>query len=202
MKYIFVTGAPGSKWSSVVKHIYFSDSIDHSDYIEERVYKHAATGKMEVMHTGAYFDPGMEFGKFFNELNYYDKDECELEFDRPFTGNGIRIIKSHHFAYHIEFLKENWPDCPIVLVHRDNDACLGWWVRCGHFNIKYPNYTYYQDLSHMANHIDNQNREIKTSMKCGVTVPDNLTLCDLLKIKPPADTFQQYNLEDINVSLL
>ena len=30
-KYIFVSGAPGSKWSSVVKNIYYSPSIDSSD---------------------------------------------------------------------------------------------------------------------------------------------------------------------------
>ena len=32
MKYIFVAGAPGSKWSSVCKNIYFSGDIDTSDY--------------------------------------------------------------------------------------------------------------------------------------------------------------------------
>ena len=31
MKYIFVTGAPGSKWSSVVKHINSSADLDQTD---------------------------------------------------------------------------------------------------------------------------------------------------------------------------
>ena len=83
MKYIFVAGAPGSKWSSVVKNIYYSPSIDRSDYTEERTYHHAAGGETQLMHLGAYFDPGMEFGDFFDKLNLCNKEQCELEFDRP-----------------------------------------------------------------------------------------------------------------------
>ena len=36
MKYIFLAGAPGSKWSSVAKNIYYSADIDRSDYRDER----------------------------------------------------------------------------------------------------------------------------------------------------------------------
>jgi len=71
MKYIFVAGAPGSKWSSVVKNIYYSPDIDRSDYSDSRTYYHDASGKLELMHLGAYFDPGMEFGHFFDQLNQY-----------------------------------------------------------------------------------------------------------------------------------
>ena len=60
MKYIFVAGAPGSKWSSVVKNIYYSPSVDQSDYSDARTYYHDASGQRELMHLGAYFDPGME----------------------------------------------------------------------------------------------------------------------------------------------
>ena len=43
MKYIFVAGAPGSKWSSVCKNIYFSDSIDQTDASsKDREYWHDA----------------------------------------------------------------------------------------------------------------------------------------------------------------
>ena len=104
MKYIFVAGAPGSKWSSVVKNIYHSPDIDCSDYSDARTYYHDASGKRELMHLGAYFDPGMEFGDFFDQLDQYTKDQCEAEFDRPFSGEGIRIIKSHVFANQIDFI--------------------------------------------------------------------------------------------------
>jgi hypothetical protein len=48
MKYIFVTGAPGSKWSSVVKNIYYSSSVDRSDSSLERTYR-------DELHLGAYW---------------------------------------------------------------------------------------------------------------------------------------------------
>ena len=48
MKYIFVAGAPGSKWSSVVKNIYYSPDIDRSDYKDERTYYHDEIGRAHV----------------------------------------------------------------------------------------------------------------------------------------------------------
>lgn len=206
MKYIFVAGAPGSKWSSVCKNIYYSDSIDQSDASEEREYWHDASGQLDLMHIGAYFDPGMEFGDFFLFLNKYTKEECEAEFDRPFKGEGVRIIKSHVFAHHIDFLKDNWPDCPIVLVHRDNDACLGWWVRCGHFDITYPLYhKYYVNLREMSKIVDDQNRDIVNAWKRygGISPRNNRDLADILKINQPSEEYEQdYNLKDIGVKVI
>lgn len=206
MKYIFVAGAPGSKWSSVVKNIYFSPSIDQSDYSDERTYYHDASGEMDLMHIGAYYDPGMEFGDWFDELNKHTKKECEAEFDRPFSGEGVRIVKSHVFAHHIDFLKKNWPDCHIVLVHRDNDACLGWWVRCGHFNITYPSYDkYYKDLRTMSKIIDEQNKDILLACRNyeGEVLENNIELATWLGIDlPPAEYNQNYIEKDINVKVI
>ena len=158
MKYIFMTGAPGSKWSSVSKNIYYSPDIDRTDYSDARTYYHDASGTMQLMHMGAYFDPGMEFGGFFDAIDRHTRERCEAEFDRPFTGTGVRIIKSHVFAHNIDFLRDYWPDCPIVLVQRPNDACLGWWVKCGHFDITYPSYDYYfRDFKTMAQRIKQEN---------------------------------------------
>ena len=188
MKYIFIVGAPGSKWSSVAKNIYFSSNIDQSDYDENRIYGHHAG----VMHIGAYFDPGMEFGDFFDRLDQYSKLACETEFDRPFSGQGTRIIKSHVFAHHIDFLRKNWPECPIVLVHRPNDACLGWWVRSGGFNISYPDYTkYYKDLDFMAAEITRQNSAMRPYWDLGSFVYNNHELCDCVKITHPPAEYQQ-----------
>ena len=150
MKYIFCAGAPGSKWSSLIKNIYYSPSVDRSDYSEARTYWHDAPGELQLMHLGAYFDPGMEF-EVPVDLSKYSKEECEQMFDAPFTGEGVRIIKSHVFAHNIDYLKATWPDCPVILALRGDDACLGWWVKCGHFNITYPSYhKYYKDLKTMA----------------------------------------------------
>lgn len=204
MKYIFVAGAPGSKWSSVVKNIYYSPSLDQSDYSEERTYHHDASGKMELMHLGAYFDPGMEFD-LPPEMDM-SKDALEDIFDSAFTGEGIRIIKSHIFANNIDFLKACWPDCPIVLVHRPDDACLGWWVKCGHFDITYPDYSdYYQNLKVMAEKIKEQNKGIiKATYKYPNKVPlTNHMLCKMLNIElPPSEYEQNYGVSDVRVTVI
>jgi hypothetical protein len=192
MKYIFIAGAPGSKWSSVSKNIYYSPDIDRSDYSEARTYWHDAPGTLELMHMGAYFDPGMEFGDFFDRLNQYSKEECEQEFDRPFSGTGVRIIKSHVFCYHLDFIKKTWPDCPIILVHRGDDASLGWWVKCGHFDITYPSYNkYYKDLRQMAVEIKRQNSDMRQHWDYASFVYDNVGLCERLSIAVPPDEYQQ-----------
>ena len=188
MKYIFVAGAPGSKWSSVVKNIYYSTDLDQSDYSTARTYYHDAGGTMDVMHVGAYFDPGMEFS-LPPDLFTLSKDALEDIFNSAFSGNGVRIIKSHIFTNNIDFLKACWPDCPVVLVHRPDDACLGWWVKCGHFDITYPLYhEYYQDLRTMAGIIRDQNRGIQQAIaRYPATCPNNnLELCKSLDISPPA----------------
>jgi hypothetical protein len=206
MKYIFVAGAPGSKWSSVVKNIYYSPSIDRSDYSKERTYYHDASGKMDLMHLGVYFDPGMEFGRFFHRLPEYDYYQCEAEFDAPFSGEGVRIIKSHVFADHIDYIKETWPDCPVVLVHRDDDACLGWWVKCGHFDISYPDYAeYYKNLRTMATIIRQQNAGIVAAQRrySGRNPLTNHELASLLNIAPPPTEYaQDYGQSNIRVTVI
>jgi len=206
VKYIFVAGAPGSKWSSVVKNIYYSPDIDSSDYSNARTYYHDAGGKMELMHLGAYFDPGMEFGSFFHRLQEYGWFECETEFDRPFTGTGIRIIKSHVFANNIDYLKKNWPYCPVVLVHRPDDACLGWWVKCGHFDITYPDYHgYYKNLKTMGGIIQQQNHNIISAVRKypSQNPLNNQQLCTMLGIaQPPAEYSQDYGQSDVRVTVI
>jgi hypothetical protein len=204
VKYIFVAGAPGSKWSSVVKNIYYSPNIDRSDYTEARTYCHDASGQMELMHLGAYFDPGMEFGNWFDCLDQHSKEDCEQEFDRPFSGTGMRIIKSHVFTHHIGFLRKNWPESPIVLVHRGNDACLGWWVKCGHFDITYPDYhEYYRNLKHMAKEIQRQNSSMYPYWDIASFAFDNVELCARLGISAPDELYRQnYSYSKVRVKVL
>jgi hypothetical protein len=205
-KYIFVAGAPGSKWSSVTKNIYYSPDIDRSDYSEDRLYYHDASGVMDLMHLGVYYDPGMEFGKFFHRLTEFDFYQCETEFDAPFSGSGVRIVKSHVFAHHIDYIKKTWPDCPVVLVQRPDDACLGWWVKCGHFDITYPDYAeYYQNLKVMAVKIRDLNRDIASaaSRYPGQSPNNNQELCDILNItRPPAEYSQDYGQSDVKVTVI
>lgn len=158
------------------------------------------------MHLGAYFDPGMEFGGFFHRLSEYDYYQCEAEFDAPFSGSGVRIIKSHVFANNIDYLKKVWPDSPIVLVHRDDDACLGWWVKCGHFDITYPKYDeYYKNLRTMAGIIRRQNKGIVAAQRrySGSNPLNNQDLAGLLGIaQPPAEYAQDYGQSNVRVTVI
>lgn len=203
MKYIFMAGAPGSKWSSVSKNIYFSDSIDRTDASAAREYWHDAPGQLELMHMGAYFDPGMEFD-LPADITTLSKTELEQLFDKPFSGAGVRIIKSHVFCHSIGFIKHTWPDCPIVLVHRGDDAALGWWVKCGHFNITYPSYNkYYKDLRQMAVEIKRQNADMRQHWDLASFVNDNVELCERLGIAgPPAEYRQNYADNKVRVKVL
>lgn len=205
MKYIFVTGAPGSKWSSVIKNIYPSSSIDQSDSTTERLYAHADQYNGQPMHVGAYWDPGMEFD-FPEDLPTRSKEELEDIFDAPFSGPGIRIVKSHTLAHHIDFIRATWPDCPVVLVYRANDACLGWWVRCGGFDISYPNYhPYYRDIPNMARQIDRQNADLLEAWNRyhGNVATNNYELADLLGIDTNLQTdIHDYKQADVQVKIL
>ena len=199
--YILFTGAPGSRWSSVAEGIYRSPDIDQTDADNRNTYRNGV-----VKHQGAYFDPGMEFGDWFDELDKHTKEECEAEFDKPFSGDGVRVVKSHVFAHHINFIKEHWPDCPIVLVHRDDDACLGWWVRCGEFDITYPLYhKYYQNLKEMGKIINHQNKDILTAWYQfkGKEVYNNVQLAEWLHINIPPEKYRQnYNQKNVKVKVL
>jgi hypothetical protein len=205
LKYIFLAGAPGSKWSSIAKHIYPSPDLDTSDHSITRRYWHAAWGEPLLMHMGAYWDPGMEFGEGFDRLSSYSKQESEKKFDEPFSGTGIRVIKSHVFCHHLDFLRYHWPECPIILVDRPDDACLGWWVRCGGFSITYPLYDqYYRDLATMAEIISLQNRDLRLfkDRNSWVQAKDSSALCRTISIRHPADYRQDYIEDDINVTII
>ena len=189
MTYILFTGAPGSKWSSVAENIYRSPDIDRSDSTSERAYK-----KDVVKHQGAYFDPGMEF------------DNGRDNWDRPFSGTGRRIIKSHTFAHQLDELKTL--GYPIVLVYRSHLECYDWWMQAGGFGITYPNYRdYYKDPENMWTEIKRQNIDINIFIQKNIeriTCPmDNFQLCDELGIKSPGprDSIHTHNYADKDIKV-
>jgi hypothetical protein len=162
------------------------------------------------MHLGAYFDPGM-ISSLPEDLTTLNKAQLENIFAVPFQSaepQGIRIIKSHVFSNHIHYLKELFPETPVVMVHRGDDACLGWWVKCGHFDITYPDYhEYFQDFKTMAGIIHRQNQSIQNAIwdyKSTRKHPsNNLELCDALGIQYPGSEYRQnYNKSDIKVTVI
>ncbi len=182
--YILFTGAPGSKWSGVAESIHKSPDIDQSDGTSERSYF-----KQTVKHTGAYFDPGMEF------------ENTQENWNKPFSGRGIRIIKSHTFAHQLDLLKTL--KYPIVMVYRNDVECYKWWNDAGGFSITYPSYDYFKPLGNMWNHIQKQNKDIMQFIKDNqskvVNVVDSLQLCELLKISFSKKSYKDYTSNDIKV---
>ena len=163
MKYIFVVGAPGSRWSGVANSIYYSEQIDQSDDRPERTYfnpKSPPKAK-QLMHRGAYFDPGMEFGNELENFDSLSKQDLEKIFDAPFQGSDrIRIIKSHVLSLHLEKLCKMFTD-PIVLVYRHDEDCYDWWKEAGGWEITYPNYKWYKDDDTIKSQIVLQNQCIR-----------------------------------------
>ena len=190
-----MTGAPGSKWSSVFKNIHRSPDVDSTDYTDERTYWHDSNtpGTKQLMHMGAYWDPGMEFRA--------TRDNWDL----PFSGTGKRIIKSHTFAHELNHLKDL--GYPIIMVYRNDFECLEWWKLCGEFNITYPNYQHFVNLDHMWGHIQAENKDIMQFVKDNqdrISTPkDNVDLCRSLGIgfPYPNGKLQNYQQNDIKVYL-
>lgn len=198
MKYIFMAGAPGSKWSSVARNIYNSPDIDRSDNTPERQYQ-------QTGHCGAYWDPGMEFD-IPEDLTQLTTQQAEQAWNAPFSGTGVRIVKSHVFCLrkNIDYLRINWPRAPIVLVYRPDDACVGWWVRSGGFNINYPNYApYYRDLDMMCNRVTEQNQGLQSAwwFYTGLEPRTNIELADAVGIAWPT-SIQNYAQNDIKVKVI
>ena len=198
-EYILMTGAPGSKWSRVASEIRYCLEIDRSDESVEREYITSPSWEVSpehyynapLYHIGAYWDPGMEFG--------IEREE----WDKPFSGTGVRIIKSHTFAHELQNLASY--DYPIVLVYSNDVECLEHWKRAGEFNITYPNYNpYYKDLINMWEQIKLQNRDILDFLNNNNTriskIKNNLELCNILGITFNGVTSEhQYYEKDVQV---
>ena len=184
-KYLLMTGAPGSRWSGVANNIQSSVDFDHSDKTEERSFSH----HNGLVHGGAYFDPMMEF------------DNDSFQWDKPFSGedtHGVRLIKSHTFAYQLNSLKEH----PIVMVLRNDYECLTWWLECGGFDIPYPNYAWYKNQDEMFTQIQLQNKAINRFIYKNrdkvVKCKTNWELLDVLELDSSV-TCDGYSKKDVTV---
>tara|TARA_R110000822_G_scaffold41509_1_gene112945 strand:- start:479 stop:898 length:420 start_codon:yes stop_codon:yes gene_type:complete len=126
-----------------------------------------------------------------------------LDWDGPFSGEGVRIIKSHTFAHHLNYLKAQGQ--PIVMVVRNDYECMKWWLEAGGWDITYPNYKpYYKDDATMFRRIQDQNLDIHKFMWDNkdkvVEVFDNYHLADLLGLSLEGiESRTYYNSKDTKV---
>ena len=200
-----MTGAPGSRWSGVSQYLGESPGIDTGDYSPDRQYFYQ--GLQVMRHFGSYFGPNLEFGHWFDELPVRSKAEAEQEFNRPWDNKpilGLRIIKSHVFAYHLDYIRATWPDCPIILIHRKDENCLDWWVNYGGFDISYPNYSWYVNVDTMSNHISQQNgciMDFASRLGLSFDLSNTQDLCERLKIPNPRQHSPTYQDLDVKVAV-
>lgn len=156
-RYIFITGAPGSKWSVIARAISEADEIDNSDSSVERAY--GAHAKLH--HFGNYFGPGMEFGADFDSLDKLGKEDIVRELEAPFAApHGRLLLKSHMFARHLPLLRRLFPQANFVLVYRSDAACVKWWVAAGGFSIAFPDYSWYGEMEALKQQIAVDNAAI------------------------------------------
>ena len=149
MIYEFFTGVPGSRWSGIAREMKLDPLYDTSDRAEHREYRHHGFSG----HKEAYFGTGMEFNCDLSEENL-----CA-----PFAKNTTKLTKlllSHEWPYYFDQIVEQYPDAPITLVYRNNEASMDWWLEAGGFNITYPNYEFYCDTTGMWEQIEKQNKLI------------------------------------------
>jgi hypothetical protein len=143
---IFLIGVPGSRWSGIAQNIETLPGFNVTDRDPRRQYvHHGFTG-----HVGAYFGTGWEFGIDLGSENL----------DRPFVHTaGTRILKSHEWAYHLDAIRERYPDDWIMLVYRPDMAAYAWWHEAGGFTIQYPDYLpYYKNSINMFTEIQRMNQ--------------------------------------------
>jgi hypothetical protein len=144
---LFFTGVPGSRWSGIAQVLEQLDGFNTSDRTPERDYSHTGfTG-----HKGAYFGPSMEFDSVL--------DSVVLD-SAWTTPGGTRIVKSHNWAYKLDQIKELFPNDWIMLVYRPDMPSYTWWHEAGGFNIKYPDYKWYNNSTVMMSEIATQNKKI------------------------------------------
>ena len=118
-----------------------------SDRTPEREYAHHSyTG-----HKGAYFGTGMEFEPILDP-DYIDQAWTNQD--------GCKIVKSHEWSYYLGEIREKFPDDWIVMVYRPDMSSYAWWHEAGGFQIKYPNYSHYQNSNILMSEIVKQNSSI------------------------------------------
>ena len=187
-KYVFIAGAPGSGWSRVALSLHGSPSVDYSDWSKEQSWTFINNKNEEEKsyHSGVYFGPDQKHGKRFDRLKDLTKSEIEAEMNRPFTGEGVKIIKCHDFSYQLDFIMENWPECPIITCHRPTEVCYSWWMYVGGADIAFPSYAMLKKIDPKV-YMDKCNEGIKSFLMRNETigVESNIEACELLELDYP-----------------
>lgn len=203
---IIATGAPGSRWSGSLRAITTNVDINTSDEHEDLIYDNdpGTTNRKTTIgwHRGAYWGPYHKQGQNFDNIDKMSKDEIISEFRKPFAdfNPGIKIIKSHWFAYHLDFLKETFPDAKFLAVYMPDDFCFDWWHSVGGWKITYPHYDWYKDDERMKKQISIENNNIKKFFELkSYSAKDTFKALGLSDMCKPLDELfkQDYKFEEL-----
>jgi hypothetical protein len=163
---ILLAGCPGSRWSSTYNFIELSPLINTTDKTEENRFNLTilhidGTFRKIGNHYASYWGPYHKQGHKFDKLNELSKAEILTEFMLPFSSwDKIKVIKSHWFSYHLEYIHYLFPKAKIVSCYANDIDSFYRWHKCGGWGITYPKYTWYEDDSRMIEKIKEENYKI------------------------------------------
>jgi hypothetical protein len=163
---IFLIGCPGSRWSSVFLSLSKNPAINTTEWREENKWDkpiNDVNGNLIKIgvHRGVYWGPGQKHGQRFDRLYDLSKIEILTEFMEPFENwDGIKVIKSHWFAYHIDYLHALFPKAKIVSSYANDIDSFYWWHKCGGWGMLFPNYIWYENDSKLLEKIKEENYRI------------------------------------------
>lgn len=159
---IFYVAIPGSGWAKLSLLLGCCEklNLNNTDRSPEReeVGKYGNTGC--VHHKGAFWDPHMEFGEGFEDLEKnHTKESFISECLRPFTDINDQnyLIRSHFFAEtkNLNWLKKNFPNNKIILVLRDTKLAWEGWNNAMEFTGRYPCYKAWMKYWFIKDHPEN-----------------------------------------------
>jgi len=162
---ILLIGTPGSKWSSVHRILSCSVDINQTEKSNKRTWgrKVLSDGEQYTIgnHRGVYWGPFNEYGHNFDKLNTLSKEDIINEFMQPFDNwDKTKIIKSHWFAYHLDFLHNIFPKATFVSCYAPDDECYYWWKKVGGWGLPFPSYEWYDNDNRMLDSIKEENARI------------------------------------------
>ena len=202
---IFVSGAPGSRWSATIRSLSYNTNVNMSDeyYASKDAFSVTLTkdgvDKKQAWHRGAYWGPYHKQGHKFDNLDKMSKDEIMSEIYKPFDNNtGVKIIKSHWFAYHLDFISKTFPRSCIMGVYLPDDVCFDWWKLVGGWDITYPIYTWYKNDERMQKKIKQENSHlIRFFSEKGINLKRYFSITDLYHDLSLPNTFRN----DVDISV-
>jgi hypothetical protein len=152
MKYVFISGVPGSCWGWPSTYMKFASEL--ADTTNNRPWRINNNRPCLASHeTNLFAGPYHEIGEQFDALSLYpNKEAIYAEIDRAFKPTDkhlVRFIQCHWFATQLDWIAENLPEVDILMSLRNPEMCYNAWHASGGWDIEYPSYKWYANSQNM-----------------------------------------------------